>query len=525
MPKEIVYSEDIRRRMQSGVDKLANAMKTTLGPKGRNVVIQRPSGSPLVTNDGATIAKEFELEDNIENMGMRLIKEVTSKTKDVAGDGTTTATVLAQNILREGFKNIAFGANPMELKKGIQGATQLAAAAIRKLAKPVQTWEAIAQVAAASAKDHDIGEMIADAMEKVGADGAITVDETEGRYTTLDVKEGMQLDVGYLSPQMVTDKEKMVAELDHPYILITDRKITDPQELLSLLDPIAKLGRSLLIVAESVEGQALGMLVMNKMNGALNAVAVHPPAYGDGRRARMEDLAVQTGGTFITEAMGYVLREAKLELLGSAASVRVEKKNTVIIGGAGDKDALAARIRYLRMLVEKTEYDFDRKQLEERLAKLGSGVAVINVGAANEIEIKEQKLRIEKAISAAKAAVAEGIVPGGGVAYISILPAIKAYVGSLSGDMKTGAAIILKALVEPARQIAENAGMEGSTVIAEVKRRPAGFGFNAVKGEYTNMLEAGIVDPAKVVRLALQSAASISAVLLTVEVGITDTKK
>jgi chaperonin GroEL len=496
-----------------------------LGPKGRNVVIQRPSGSPWVTNDGATIAKEIELGDDAEDMGLRLIREAAVKTKDLAGDGSTTALVLAQVIIREGMKNISFGANPIELKKGIQGATQLATAAIRKVANPVETREAIAQVAAAAAKDPAIGEMIAEAIDRVGMDGVITVEETGSRDTTLIVKEGMQLGVGYLSPEMVTDRETMVAQLENPYILITDRKIDDPQELLPLLEQVAKQGRPLLILAEGVEGKALGMLVMNKMNGALNSVAIHPPAYGEGRRARMEDIAILTGGTYITDAMGYVLREATLDLLGSAASVRVEKKNTVILGGAGDKNALAARVRSLRMRIEKTQYDFDRKQLEERLAKLCSGVAVFQVGAASEIEIQEKKVRIEKGISAAKAAAAEGIVPGGGIAYLSIIPAIKAYVSTLSGDMKTGAAILLKALVQPARQIAENAGMDGSAVLAEVKRRPPGCGFNAQTGEYANMIEVGIVDPARMVRLALQSAASVSAVLLTVEVGITDSKK
>ena len=444
MPKEIVYSEDFRRRIQSGVDKLANTMKITLGPKGRNVVIQRSSGSPLVTNDGATIAKEIELEDCVENMGTRLIKEVALKTKDMAGDGTTTATILAQYIIREGFKSITSGANAVELKKGIQGATQLAIAAIRKLAKPVETREAIKQVAATSAEDTDIGEMIAEALEKVGMDGVITVDESEGRDTFLNVSEGMQLEGGYLSPEMVTDKEKMVAELDNPYILITDLKIADPQELVPLLDQVAKQGRPLLIIAEGVEGRALGMLVINKMNGVLNVVAINPPAYGDGRRARMEDLAILTGGTFITKDMGYVLQETTLDMLGSASSVRVERKNTVIIGGAGDKKALTTRIQYLRMMIDKAAYDFDRKQLEERLAKLDRGVTIIKVGATTEIGMKEKKLRIENAVHATKAAVAEGIVPGGGVVYINIIPAIKAYVETLSGDMKTGAAIILE---------------------------------------------------------------------------------
>lgn len=524
MPKEIVYSEDFRRRIQSGVDKLANAVKTTLGPMGHNVVIQKPDGSPLVTNDGATITRQIVLPDYVENMGAQLIKEVTSKTYDMAGDGTTTAAVLAQYIIREGFKNITAGANIVELKKGIQGATQLAAAAIKKLARPVETREAIAQVAAVAAEDTDIGEMIAEAMEKVGMDGVITVDESGSRDTTLIVKEGMQCEVGYLSPLMVTDKEKMVAELDNPYILITDRKISDPYELVPLLDQIAKQGKPLLIIAESIEGDALNMLVMNKMKGVLNAVAIHPPAYGDGRRARMDDLALLTGSTFITKELGYVLQETTIAMLGSAASVKIDKHNTVIIGGAGDKETVAARIKYLRLLIEKAKYDFDKKQLQERLAKLVSGVAVIKVGAVTETEMKEKKLRIENAVSAAKAAVAERIVPGGGVAHINIIPAIKAYLKTLSGDMQTGAGIILKALAEPARQIAENAGMEGSTVIAELKQRPAGVGFNAVTKEYTNMMEAGIVDSAKMVRLGLQFAASLSAVLLTVEAGITDTK-
>lgn len=525
MPKKIVYGEAVRIRMQSGVDKLADAVKTTLGPQGRNVVIQGRSAAPLVTNDGATIAKAIELSDHFENMGAGLIREVTSKTKEVAGDGSTTAAVLAQCIIREGFKNVASGANAVDVKRGIQGATQLAVAAIRKLAKPVETWEAIAQVAATSAEDTDIGEMIARAMEKVGRDGVITVEESESRDTVLEVREGMQLDVGYLAPEMVTDKKKMVAELNDPYILITDRKIAGAQELVPLQEQIAAQGRPLLIIAEGVEGSALGMLAINNMNGMLNAVAIHPPAYGDGRRARMEDLALLTGGVFITEAMGYSLQKTTPDMLGRAAFVRVEKKNTVIVGGAGDKKALAARIRNLRMLIEKAEYDFDRKQLEERLAKLSSGVAVLKVGAATEIEIREKKLRVEHALSAARAAVAEGIVPGGGVAYIDIMPAIRAYVESLSGDMKTGAAIILKALVEPARQNAVNAGMEGSSIIAEVMRRPAGVGFNALTKEYTNMMASGIVDSAKVVRLALQSAASVSTVLLTVEAGVADTKE
>lgn len=524
MPKEIVYSEAVRSRMQSGVDKLADVVKTTLGPQGRNVVIQSPSGAPLVTNDGATIAKAIELADDVENMGARLIREVASKTKDATGDGSTTATVLAQCILREGFRSAAAGANPVDLKKGIQGATQLAAAALRRLARPAETPEAIAQVAATSAEDRDIGALIAQAMAKVGRDGVITVDESGSTDTVLEAREGMQLAVGYLSPEMVTDKKKMVAELNNPYILITDHKIADPQALVPLQEQIAAQGRPLLIIAEGVEGGALGMLVLNKLKGVLNAVAIHPPAYGAGRRARMEDLALLTGGAFISQALGYTLEKTTLGMLGRAAFVKVERQNTVILGGAGDKNALAARIRHLRTLIEKAEYDFDRKQLAERLAKLSGGVAVIKVGAATEIETKEKKQRVENALSAARSAVAEGIIPGGGVAYLNILPVIHAYVETLSGDMQTGAAIILKALAEPARQNAENAGMAGSSVVAEVRRRPAGVGFNAVTKEYTNMMAAGIVDSAKVVRLALQSAASVAAMLLTVEAGITDAK-
>jgi len=525
MPKEVIFHEDTRIRMQSGVDKLANIIKTTLGPKGRNVVINSPSGLPLVTNDGAAIAKEIDLADRVENMGTQLIKEVTSKTKDAVGDGTTTATILTQAIIREGFKNIAYGANPMELKKGIQGATQLAAAAIKKLAKPVEMRETLARVSATAAKDPEIGEMIAEAMEKVGMDGVITVDESRSRDTFLNIKEGMQLEVGYLSPHMVTDQKKMIAELDNPYILITDQKISDPQELAPLQNQIAAQNRPLLIIAESVEAGALAVLVINKLNGLLNAVAIRLPAYGDGRRARMEDLAVLTGSTFITQDAGYVLSEVTVDMLGSAASVRVEKKNTIIIGGAGEKKAVATRIHNLRMLIEKAEYDFDKKQLAERLAKLSGGVAVINVGAATEVDMKEKKIRIESAVSAAKSAVAGGIIPGGASVYLHIIPAIKAFIATLSGDMKTGAEIILKALEAPARQIAENAGMEGGLVVAEIERNPAGIGFNAITGEYINMLAAGIVDSAIVASLALQTAASVSALLLTIEVGVVDTKK
>ena len=525
MPKEILFHEDIQLKIQSGVDKLANIIKTTLGPKGRNVVIQSSSGSPLITNDGATIAKEIDLEDRAENMGTQLIKEVTAKTKNDVGDGTTTATVLTQTIIQEGFKNIAYGANPMELKKGIQGATQLAAAAIKKLSKPIGSREDLVQVSATAAKDPEIGEMIAEAMDKVGTDGVITVDESRSRDTFLIVKEGMQLDVGYLSPQMVTDKQKMIAELENPYILITDQKISDPQALAPLQNQIAAQNRPLLIIAESVEGGALSVLVINKLNGMLNAVAIRPPAYGDGRRARMEDLAILTGATFITPDAGYLLENTTLEMLGSAAFVKVKNKNTIIVGGAGDSVRLANRIKNLRKLIEKSEYDFDKKNLAERLAKLSGGVAVINVGAATKVELKEKKLRIENAVSAAKSAIAEGIVPGGGSIYLHILPAIKAFAATLSGDIRTGVEIILKALEAPTRQLAENAGREGSLVISEIKRQPAGFGFNAITGEINNMTAAGIVDSAMVASLAIQTAASVSTALLTIEVGIAEVKE
>ena len=522
MPKEIVFHEDTQRRILTGVDQLANIVKTTLGPKGRNIVIQQPSGSPLVTNNGATIAEQIELKDSIENMGTRLVREVTAKTKEAVGDGTTTATVLVQHIVQQGYKHIAYGANPMEMKKGIQGAAQLASAAIKKLATPIDSREAIAQVAATAAKDAEIGKMVARIIEKVGLDGAITVEESQSRETILDIREGMQLNVGYLSPHMVTNKEAMIAELNNPYILITDQKLSDPQELAPMLNQIAAQKRPVLIIAEGVEDSVLGVLVINKMNGVLNAVAIRPPAYGDGRIARMKDLAVLTGGTFITKEAGHVLVNTTLDMLGSAASVRVEKNHTIIVGGAGDKQTLANWIENLRVLIEKSEYDFDKKRLEERLAKLSSGVAVINVGAATEAEIKEKKLRIENAVNAAKSALAEGIVPGGGSIYIHILPAIRAFTNTLSGGMKLGAEIVLEALEQPVRQIAENAGLQGGLVSAEIKRQGTGIGFNVLTEEYTNMLAAGIVDSAMASRLALQSAASIAAALLTVEVGITD---
>lgn len=522
MPKDIVFDENLSGKVLLGVNQLADTVKTTLGPKGRNAVLTRSGVPPLVTNSGWVIAKEIELEDPASNMSAQIFKEAASKTGDAAGDGTTTAIVLAQCIVHESMKNIAAGASAVEIKKGMQGATQLVAAAIRKLAKPVETRDAITQVASLSAGDESIGDMIAQAMEQVGADGLITVDESPNMNTTLSVAEGMQFEKGYISPDMVTDREKMVAELSHPYILVTDQSISNAQEIVPLLEQIKKQGRPLLVIAESVEGEALGMLVTNMLNGVLSVVCVHPPAYGDGRKARMDDIALLTGGTFISEDMGYRLKDTTVEMLGSAASVKAGKKSTVIVGGAGDKEAVDTRISYLRMMIEKTEYDFDRKQFKERLAKLVSGVAVIKVGAHTEIEMKEKKERTEDALAAAKAAVAEGIVPGGGTIYLDIIPAVNAYTESLQGDRKTGAAIIQKALEAPARQIAENAGKDGSVVVDTIKNHPPGVGYNVMTDEYSNMVDAGVVDSAKVARLAIQNAASVAAMLMTAGAGVTD---
>ena len=519
MPTEIVCSEEMRRRIRSGADRLVDVMMGTLGPRGRNAVLQRTHMTPLVTKDGATIARDFALQDRFENMGAQLIKEVAARTNETAGDGATTAAVLARFIIHQGFRNIAAGANPVALKKGVQGAAQLAAAAVKRMAAPVKTREVMAQVAAVAAGDAQIGAIIAETLDTLGPDGAIIVEEGGGE-TVVDLKVGMQIERGYVSPAMVTDTEKMVAELDEPYILITDRKLANPLDLVSLLEQVVPSGRPLMIVAEAVESQVLGLLAANMKSGVLKAVVIHPPAYGDGRRARMEDLALFTGGTFLSEGLGYRVQDAKLEMLGRAASVRVEKNNTVVLGGAGNQEAVANRIAWLRMLIEKAEYEFDRKQLEERLAMLCAGVAVIKVGATTVVEMEEKKLRIEGALRAVRSAVAEGMVPGGGAAYINAIPAVRAFADTLSGDMKTGAGIVLKALTEPARQIAQNAGMDGRTVVAEILRRPAGTGFDAAAGEYANMLEAGILDSARVTRLALQNAASLSAVLLTTEVAL-----
>ncbi|MBQ1421389.1 MAG: chaperonin GroEL [Firmicutes bacterium] len=525
MAKDIIYGEEERRLLQAGVDKLANAVKITLGPKGRNVLLAKQFGTPLITNDGVTIAKEIELEDPTENMGAQVVKEVASKTNDVAGDGTTTATLLAQIIVKEGFKNVAAGANPMELKKGIQGAVDVAVKEIANNAQTVQTKDAIAQVGGISASDQAIGNLIADAMEKVGQDGVITVEESKSLGTTLEVVEGMQFDRGYLSPYMVSDTEKMEAVIENPYILITDKKISNIQDLVPLLEKIMQQGRKLLVIAEDVEGEALATLVVNKLRGVIDVVAVKAPGYGDRRKALLEDIAVLTGGTYISTDLGYELKEVTPDMLGTAGTVKVDKEHTTIVGGAGDKEEIKARVAAIKSQAETTDSEFDREKLMERLAKLSGGVAVIRVGAATETELKERKLRIEDALNATKAAVEEGIVPGGGVALVNIIPAVSAYVQTLTGDVKTGAAIIERALEEPIRQIAENAGLEGSVVVAEVKKAPKGTGLNAATEEYVDMMSAGIVDPAKVTRSALQNAASASALLLTTEAGIVDIKE
>lgn len=525
MAKELYYGEDARRKLLAGIDELANTVKITLGPKGRNVLIEKKFGSPLITNDGVTIAREIELEDAVENMGAQLVKEVATKTNDVAGDGTTTATLLAQAILHEGFKNVAAGANPMDLRKGINGAVEVAVEEIKNISKKVENKESIAQVASVSAGDNEIGELIAEAMEKVGTDGVITVEESKSMGTTLEVVEGMQFDRGYLSAYMVNDADKMEANMQNPYILLTDKKISNIQDILPVLEQIVQQGRKLLIIAEDVDGEALATLVVNKLRGTFDCVAVKAPGFGDRRKAMMEDIAVLTGATVISEEVGYDIKEATLDMLGTAASVKVTKDTTVIVDGAGEKADIEARIKQIRNEHEASTSDFDKEKLQERLAKLSGGVAVIKVGAATETELKERKLRIEDALNATKAAVEEGIVAGGGVALANTIKAVEKFVAGLGGDEKTGAAIIMRALEEPVRQIAENAGKEGSVVIAEVKNCKAGTGFNALTEEYVDMITAGIVDPAKVTRSALQNAASVSATLLTTEAGIVEIKK
>jgi chaperonin GroEL len=520
MAKDIKFSEDARRSMLRGVDALANAVKVTLGPKGRNVVLEKKFGSPLITNDGVTIAKEIELEDAFENMGAKLVAEVASKTNDVAGDGTTTATVLAQAMIREGLKNVTSGANPMVLRKGIEKATAAAVAELKAISKPIEGRESIAQVAAISAADDEVGQLIAEAMERVGNDGVITIEESKGFTTELEVVEGMQFDRGYASPYMVTNSDKMEAELENPYILITDKKITNIQEILPVLEQVVQQGKSLLLIAEDVEGEALATLVVNKLRGTFNAVAVKAPGFGDRRKAMLEDIAVLTGGEVITEELGLDLKTANITQLGTASKVVVTKENTTIVEGAGDSAKIAARVNQIKAQLEETTSEFDKEKLQERLAKLAGGVAVIKVGAATETELKERKLRIEDALNSTRAAVEEGIVSGGGTALVNVLSAISKV--EATGDELTGVKLVLRALEEPVRQIAHNAGLEGSVVVERLKNEEIGIGFNAATGEWVNMFESGIVDPTKVTRSALQNAASVSAMFLTTEAVIAD---
>ena len=515
MSKEIKFSSDARAAMVRGVDILADTVKVTLGPKGRNVVLEKSFGSPLITNDGVTIAKEIELEDHFENMGAKLVSEVASKTNDIAGDGTTTATVLTQAIVREGIKNVTAGANPIGIRRGIEAAVATAVEALKNNAIPVSSKEAIAQVAAVSSRSEKVGEYISEAMEKVGKDGVITIEESRGMETELEVVEGMQFDRGYLSQYMVTDNEKMVADLENPYILITDKKISNIQEILPLLESILQSSRPLLIIADDVDGEALPTLVLNKIRGTFNVVAVKAPGFGDRRKAMLEDIAILTGGTVITEDLGLELKDATIEALGQAAKVSVDKDSTVIVEGAGNPEAIANRVAVIKSQIETTISEFDREKLQERLAKLSGGVAVIKVGAATETELKEMKLRIEDALNATRAAVEEGIVAGGGTALVNVISAVAAL--ELEGDEATGRNIVLRALEEPVRQIAYNAGYEGSIVIDRLKNAELGTGFNAATGEWVNMIEAGIIDPVKVSRSALQNAASVASLILTTE--------
>ncbi|RKD22589.1 chaperonin GroL [Ammoniphilus oxalaticus] len=520
MAKDILFSEDARRSMLRGVDTLADAVKVTLGPKGRNVVLEKKFGSPLITNDGVTIAKEIELEDAFENMGAQLVKEVATKTNDVAGDGTTTATVLAQAMIREGLKNVTSGANPMVIRRGIEKAVRAAVEEIQKISKTVETKESVAQVAAISAADDEIGQLIAEAMEKVGREGVITVEESRGFNTELDVVEGMEFDRGYVSPYMITDTDKMEAVLEDPYILITDKKITNIQEILPVLEKVVQQGKPILIIAEDLEGEALATLVVNKLRGTFNAVAVKAPGFGDRRKAMLEDIAILTGGQLITEDLGLDLKGATLQHLGTASRVVVSKENTTIVEGAGETANIESRVSQIRAEMENTTSEFDKEKLQERLAKLAGGVAVIKVGAATETELKEKKLRIEDALNATRAAVEEGIVSGGGTALINVIKAVEAV--EAEGDEATGVSIVLRALEEPVRIISNNAGLEGSVIVEHLKKEEIGVGFDAATGKWVNMIEAGIVDPAKVTRSALQNAASVAAMLLTTEAVIAD---
>ena len=515
MSKEIKFSSDARSAMVRGVDILADTVKVTLGPKGRNVVLEKSFGSPLITNDGVTIAKEIELEDHFENMGAKLVSEVASKTNDIAGDGTTTATVLTQAIVREGIKNVTAGANPIGIRRGIETAVAAAVEALKNNAIPVANKEAIAQVAAVSSRSEKVGEYISEAMEKVGKDGVITIEESRGMETELEVVEGMQFDRGYLSQYMVTDSEKMVADLENPYILITDKKISNIQEILPLLESILQSNRPLLIIADDVDGEALPTLVLNKIRGTFNVVAVKAPGFGDRRKAMLEDIAILTGGTVITEDLGLELKDATIEALGQAVRVTVDKDSTVIVEGAGNPEAISHRVAVIKSQIETTTSEFDREKLQERLAKLSGGVAVIKVGAATETELKEMKLRIEDALNATRAAVEEGIVAGGGTALVNVIPAVADL--KLTGDEATGRNIVLRALEEPVRQIAHNAGFEGSIVIDRLKNAELGTGFNAATGEWVNMIDQGIIDPVKVSRSALQNAASVASLILTTE--------
>ncbi|MDE6502597.1 MAG: chaperonin GroEL [Ruminococcus sp.] len=526
MAKDIKYGEDARKSLQAGIDKLADTVRITMGPKGRNVVLDKKFGAPLITNDGVTIAKDIELEDAFENMGAQLVKEVATKTNDAAGDGTTTATLLAQTIVREGMKNIAAGANPMILKKGIAKAVETAVKSITENSKEVSGSEDIARVGTVSSADENVGKLIAEAMEKVTADGVITIEESKTAETYSEVVEGMQFDRGYISPYMVTDTDKMEAVYDDAFVLITDKKISSIQEILPLLEQIVKMGRKLVIIAEDVEGEALTTIILNNLRGTFKVAAVKAPGFGDRRKEMLKDIAILTGGEVITSELGLELTDTQVSQLGQAKQIVIQKENTIIVDGAGDKEAIKSRINQIRSAIETTTSDFDREKLQERLAKLAGGVAVIKVGAATEIEMKEKKLRIEDALAATKAAVEEGIVAGGGTAYINAIPAVEKLLPSLDGDEKTGAKIILKALEAPVRQIAENAGLEGSVIVDKIRRsRKVGYGFDAYKEVYCDMIPAGIVDPTKVTRSALQNAASVSAMVLTTESLVADIKE
>jgi len=526
MAKQIIYGEEARKALLGGINKLADTVKITLGPKGRNVVLDKKFGAPLITNDGVTIAKEVELEDPFENMGAQLVKEVATKTNDVAGDGTTTATLLAQALIREGMKNVTAGANPMVLRKGIQKATETAVEAIEKNAKKVSGTKDIARVAAVSSASEQIGSLIADAMEKVTSDGVITVEESKTAETYSEVVEGMMFDRGYITPYMVTDTDKMVAVIDDAYILITDKKISNIQEILPLLEQIVQSGKKLVIIAEDIEGEALTTLILNKLRGTFTCVGVKAPGFGDRRKEMLTDIATLTGGQVISSELGLELKDTTVDQLGRARQVKIDKENTIIVDGAGDSEAIKSRVSQIRNQIETTTSDFDREKLQERLAKLAGGVAVIKVGAATEAEMKEQKMRIEDALAATKAAVEEGIVAGGGTALIDAIPAVKAYVDSVDGDEKTGAAIVLKALEEPVRQIAANAGLEGSIIIEHLKaKNTVGYGYNALTDTYGDMIAEGIVDPTKVTRSALQNASSVASTVLTTESLVADIKE